>query len=529
MSTPAEALALARRCYQAGDLAGAERLCLDVLRADPGQADALIVLGAVRHRGGRLAEAQALYEQALSLRPDHPEAHNHLGIALAQQGRLDEAAGHYRAALRDDPDNADLLNNLGIVLTARGAWDEAAAVLERAVHLRPGHAAARNSLGVALGEARRLDDAVAHLQEAVRLRPDFTDAWSNLAAALTELGRYDEALAACEQALALRPDHVGAHKHRARLWLLLGDLARGWAEYEWRWRTPGSAPSFARPAWDGAPLPGATVLLHAEQGRGDTLQFVRYAPLVRARVGRVVVQAPAGMGPLLARCAGVDEVVERGAALPPFDAHAALLSLPRLLGTTLATVPAAVPYLSADPDLDERWGRELAGFPGLKVGIAWQGSPEYRGDRQRSVRLRQFAPLMGVAGVHFFSMQKGPGSEQVREVAGAWPVTDLGPRLDETAGAFMDTAAVVKHLDLVIAADTAVPHLAGALAVPVWLALPFVPDWRWLLGREDSPWYPTMRLFRQPRLGDWNAVLSRLAEELRRRVNGPGGAGDRPG
>jgi tetratricopeptide (TPR) repeat protein len=524
-----EALALARRCYQAGDLAGAERLCLDALRADPAQAGALVVLGAVRHRGGRLAEAQALYEQALRLRPDSAEAHNHLGIVLAQQGRLDEAAGHYHEALRHDPDNANILNNLGIVLTARAAWDEAAAVLDRAVRLRPAHAAARNTLGVALGEARRLDEAVVQLEEAVRLRPDFADAWSNLAAARTELGRYDEALAACEQALARRPDHVGAHKHRARLWLLRGDLARGWAEYEWRWRTPGAAPPFTGPAWDGAPLPGATVLLHAEQGLGDTLQFVRYAALVRPRVGRVVVRAPAGMGPLLARCAGVDEVVEHGASLPPFDAHAALLSLPCLLGTTLATVPASVPYLSADPGLVEGWGRELAAHRGLKVGIAWQGSPAYRGDRQRSVSLRHFAPLMGVAGVHFFSLQKGPGSEQVREFAGAWPVTDLGPRLDETAGSFTDTAAVIKHLDLVVTSDTAVPHLAGALAVPVWVALPFVPDWRWLLGREDTPWYPTMRLFRQPRLGDWDAVFARLAEELRRRVQGQGGAGDRPG
>jgi tetratricopeptide (TPR) repeat protein len=525
MSTPAEALALARRCYQAGDLAGAERLCLDVLRADPAQAGALVVLGAVRHRGGRLREAQALYEQALRLRPDSAEAHNHLGIALAQQGRLDEAAGHYREALRHEPDNVDLLNNLGITLAARGAWDEAAAVLDRAVRLRPDHAAARNTLGVALGELRRLDEAAAQLWEAVRLFPDSADAWSNLAVVLTEQGRFDEALAACEQALRRQPNQVAAHRHRARLWLLLGDLARGWAEYEWR----GQAPAFAGPAWDGTPLPGRTVLLYAEQGLGDTLQFVRYAPLVRQRVGRVVVQGQAGMAPLLSRCAGVDEVVERGAPVPPFGAHAALLSLPRLFGTALATVPAAVPYLSPDPALVEHWRRELSAYPGFKVGIAWQGNPEYRGDRQRSVPLRQFAPLMGVAGVHFFSLQKGPGSEQVRDVAGAWPLTDLGPRLDETAGAFMDTAAVMRCLDLVITSDTAVPHLAGALAVPVWLELPFVPDWRWLLGREDSPWYPTMRLFRQPRLGEWDAVFTRLAGELWRRVTGPGGAGDWPG
>jgi tetratricopeptide (TPR) repeat protein len=520
MPTPAEVLALARRCYQAGDLGGAERLCLDVLRADPAQADALIVLGAVRHRGGRLREAQALYEQALRLRPDSTEAHNHLGIALAQQGRLDEATAHYREALRHDPDNVDLLNNLGIALTARGAWDEAAAVLERAVRLRPDHAAARNTLGVALGEARRLDEAAAQLGEAVRLRPESADAWSNLAAALTELGRYDEAVEACEQALRRQPKHVGAHLHRARLWLLLGEWARGWAEYEWRWQTPGSAPAFTQPAWDGAPLRGGTVLLHAEQGRGDTLQFVRYAGLVRQRVGRVVVQCQAGMGPLLAPCPGVDQVVERGAPLPPFDTHAAFMSLPGLLGTTPATVPAAVPYLSADPGLVERWGRELAAYPAFKIGIAWQGDPRYRGDRVRSVPLRCFAPLAAVPGVRFFSLQKGPGSEQLREVAGAWPVTDLGPRLDETTGSFMGTAAVLSRLDLMIAPDTAVLHLAGALAVPVWAALPFVPEWRWLLGREDTAWYPTMRLFRQPRLDDWDAVFARLAEELARVVKG---------
>jgi hypothetical protein len=258
-------------------------------------------------------------------------------------------------------------------------------------------------------------------------------------------------------------------------------------------------------------------LLHAEQGLGDTIHFIRYAPLVQARGGKVVVECQRPLLQLLGRCAGIDKLIGQGTALPGFDVHAPLLSLPFLFRTTLATIPATVPYVFAEPVLVEAWRRELAPIGSFKIGISWQGNPQHAWDRVRSIPLSQFAPLAGLPGVHLFSLQKGPGSEQVPNAA--FPITDLAGRLDEQSGPFMDTAAVMKNLDLIITADTALAHLAGALGVPVWIPLHFPPDWRWLLERDDSPWYPTVRLFRQQRRGDWQGAFERIVEALRERLD----------
>jgi hypothetical protein len=255
-------------------------------------------------------------------------------------------------------------------------------------------------------------------------------------------------------------------------------------------------------------------LLHPEQGLGDTIQFVRYAPLVRQRGGVVLVECPPPLEKLLSRCPGIDRLVLQGTPLPDFAYHLPFLSLPGVFHTTLETVPAAVPYLSAEPRRIEAWGKELADVAGFKIGIAWQGSPKYQGDAHRSVPLKEFAPLASLSGVRLVSLQMGYGSEQLQQAGKDWNVLDFGERLDAD-GAFVDTAAVMAHLDVVITSDTAVAHLAGALGVPVWLALCTASDWRWLRGRDDSPWYPTMRLFRQTRWGDWPGVFERMAAELR--------------
>jgi hypothetical protein len=273
--------------------------------------------------------------------------------------------------------------------------------------------------------------------------------------------------------------------------------------------------NFPQPQWDGSPLEGRTILIHAEQGLGDTIQFIRYAPLVKRRGGTVIVECQPVLSQLLAGCPGIDRLIAQGSPLPAFDVHVPLLSLPRIFGTTLADVPAEVPYLFADAALIERWRDELAGVPGVKIGIAWQGNTRFPADCMRSIPLTHFAPLAQVDGVRLFSLQKGPGREQLAATAAYLPVIDLADRLDEKAGGFMDTAAVVKNLDLIITSDTAIAHLAGALGVPVWVGLALGADWRYLLGREDSPWYPTMRLFRQTRLGDWDGVFERIASELR--------------
>jgi len=521
-------------------------------KAKPDFAHAHNNLGNVRKEQGRLDEALACYQQAVRLKPDFAEAHNNLGNLLLAKGRLDEAATYCRQALALKSDLADAHNNLGAVLAAQGKHEPAEACYQQALRIRPDFAEARNNLGNALRELGRHEEAVASLREAVRLKPDFAEAHGGLGMALlshgdleaaaascaraielkpslaqahvslgfvfSELGKLDDALAEYERALAIEPDLADARKNRSLVWLLQGRLAEAWPEYEARWQAPELPPRpFRQPLWDPAApgLAGKTVLLHAEQGLGDTLQFIRYAPMVRERGGRVVVVSQRPLVPLLTACAvGIDSVVAQGDPLPAFDLHAPLLSLPRIFDTTLDNVPASVPYISPDPRLVEKWRGELAAFRGLKVGIAWQGSLKYRWDRKRSVPLSRFEPLAQVPGVQLFSLQKGYGSEQLAQATSRFPVVDLAQRLDETVAPFMDTAAVMKCLDLVITTDTVIPHLAGALGVPVWCAVSFMPDWRWLLERDDSPWYPSLRLFRQTSLGDWEGVFRRIAMAL---------------
>jgi hypothetical protein len=363
-----------------------------------------------------------------------------------------------------------------------------------------------------------MEDALAEYEEALRLRPDFAEAVNNLGNTLRDLGRLDEAQAQFDRALSLKTDYIDAHWNRSLLWLLRGDFARGWPEYEWRWglRSLPRRP-FPQPKWDGGPLGGKTILLHAEQGLGDTFQFVRYAPLVKGRGGKVFLACQAPLLRILADCPGVDQLVAQGTPLPPFDCHAPLLSLPALFGTELNSVPAEVPYLRADPALVEHWRGRLAAFDGFKVGIAWRGSGSNRSDPKRSFPLEAFEALARVPGVRLISLQKGKGTEQLPALAGRFPVSEL-PGLDEGRGPFVDTAAVLRCLDLVVCCDTGLGHLAGALGVPCWLALMYVPDWRWLLERADSPWYPHHRLFRQERSGDWDDLFHRMAAALAVRV-----------
>jgi Flp pilus assembly protein TadD len=429
--------------------------------------------------------------------------------------RRQEAVDHYRHALRLQPTNADVLNNLGLALTELGRPAEAIVPLQQAVRLRPTSVEALNNLGLALTDVGRLSEAQAALEQALRLQPTFVDAHTNLATVSARLGRFAEALAGYEMSLWLRPSGVSPHWNRALTWLQMGDFERGWPEYEWRFRRKRSRPRpFAQPRWDGSSLAGRTILLHPEQGLGDVIQFVRYAALVKQRGGTVVVECPRSLYPLFSRCAGIDHLVAEGDPLPPFDFQVPLLSLPGLLGTTLASIPAQVPYLGAEPQLVDFWGQRLRRDPGLRVGIAWQGNPRHQWDRHRSVALAQFAPLARLEGVRLISLQQEHGTEQLSALAGRFPVEPLGPNPDGQPVTFADTAAVLHHLDLVVTVDTSLAHLAGALAVPVWVALSTYSDWRWLLDRDDSPWYPTLRLFRQAQLGQWQHVFERIAITL---------------
>jgi len=538
----------------------AEQLYQQILQADPGHPEAHNNLGNALRSQGKLEEAVTHCRQALHFRPGFPEAHINLGSALAELGRTEEAVACLRAALRINPGFVEAWTNLGNALTLQDRLDEAVHCHRQALLLNPDYAEAHTNLGEAVGRQGKLDEAASYHQQALRLQPNFATATTNLGFVREQQGQFDEALACYEQALRQDPGHAQAHFDRALLWLLLGNFAQGWPEYEWRWQTK-DYPRYAwrRPRWDGSPLAGRTLLVVAEQGLGDTLQFIRYAPLLRQPGGKVIVECQPELYHLLAGLPGVDLVLARGSPLPAIDVEAPLGSLPGIVGTWLATVPATVPYLRADPDLVKHWKspkseirspKSNAPHPtsdfGLRtsdflVGIAWQGNPAYGKDRQRSIPLTHFARLAEVEGVHLISLQKGPGADQLKQLRIAdcglrierqeakpllefairnpqSAILDLGDRLDQTPGAFMDTAAVMMNLDLVISSDTAVPHLAGALGVPVWVALPLVPDWRWLLEREDSPWYPTMRLFRQTRYGQWEDVFERMAEEMKGRL-----------
>jgi tetratricopeptide (TPR) repeat protein len=498
---------------QAGQLDQALRLFGDALRLRPGDPQAQHNLGVALAATGRLAEAARALQAALAARPDYAEAHYNLGNVLNQLRRPDDAIAAFRRALQVRPDYAEALNNLGLALTLSGRPEEGLILLRQALRLMPGLVEARGNEGLALTELGEYAAAADCFERVLRDDPRQAEAHSNLGNNYKEQGRLAEALACYDLAVALRPDAPSPHWNRALTLLQQGDYERGWAEYEWRRRKPDSGiRPLPQPAWDGGPLHGRTILLHLEQGLGDALQFIRYAPRVQARGGSVMVAGPRRLLPLLSRCPGIDRLVAEEEALPPFDVHAPLLSLPALLRTTLATVPAEAPYLFANEALIQKWRAELPGAGTLRVGIAWQGNPRHRKDRWRSIPLTYFAPLARVQGVCLVSLQQGPGVEQLGGCG--FVVERLGGAVDEAAGAFMDTAAVMMNLDLVVTADTAAAHLAGGLGVPVWVALAKVPDWRWLLGRADSPWYPTARLFRQEEAGRWGAVIEAMAREL---------------
>ena len=480
-----------------GQLTAAVAQYQEAIGLKPDYAEAYSNLGVVLMEQGRSTEAVAHYQEAIRLKPDYAEAHNNLGNALREQGQLAAAVAHCQEAIRLKPDYAVAHSNLGLALQDQGDLESAVVQYQEAIRLQPDYAEAHTYLGNALQEQGQLTAAMAEHQEALRLKPDLPGAHNNLGNVLQAQGQLAAAVAQYQEAIRLKPDYGDAHWNRALAWLLAGDFERGWPAFEWRWQTKllsGSKRSFPQPLWDGSSLAGRTILLHAEQGLGDTIQFVRYVPLVKKKGGMVILECQPALRRLLESCAGVDQLVPRGASLPPFDVHAPLLSLPGIFGTTLSTIPAGVPYLFADTDLVEQWRHLIKGkgermkddLDGLthpssfsphpfRVGIAWQAQPSLAQPQcrvfgaRRSICLAQFEPLARLPGVRLFSLQKGYGTEQMTDQQAQFSVITLGSDPDEGSGPFMDTAAVMKHLNLVVSADTAVAHCAGALGVPVWV------------------------------------------------------------
>lgn len=490
--------------------------CYDqAIRLRPDYAEAIANRAAALLNLNRHADAAEAYRQAIRLRPDDARAHKCLGIALSRLKKYDDAIAAYREAIRIRPDYSDAHNDLGIALAQQKRFEEAAASYRQALAHRPHYAEAHNNLGNALRNLGKFDEALSAYDRAIELKPNYADAYSNRGIAYAEIARFDEAADSYTRCLKLRPQHVDAHVNRALTWLRQGNFALGWAEYEWRLRKRNAGNRTpVQPSWNGFPPEGLRILLTAEQGLGDSLQFIRYAQQLKRLGATVFFECPERLVKLLERTPGIDQLVAQGQELPEHDLQVPLLSVPGFMGTALGSVPAEVPYIHADPELVQHWSGELAAYPEFKVGINWQGNPEFAGDYHRSVPLRHFAPLASVPGVRLFSMQMIHGTEQLGKLGDAFPVVNLAGRFDGVARPFLDSAAALKNLDLFVTSDTAVAHLAGALGVPVWLIVSAAPAWQWMVERPDSPWYPTMRLFRQERLGEWPPVFEGIARAL---------------
>ena len=474
-------------------------------------------LGGVLYRQGRLADAIRHYRRAIALDPGNTATLRLLALVLHEAGEREEAVRLYRQITARDPSDHVILSNLGACLFELGRLDEAIACSELALALEPDHAPAHTNLGIIFEAQNLLEAAVSAHRRAVELDPDYAKGHANLAVALRNAGDIDAALAASRRAIALDPDLPLARYNHAHFLLMNGEFAQGFEEYRWRRRckmlTDGET-AFSEPEWQGEPLAGRTLLLFAEYGIGDAINFVRYVPDVAARYGgRVVLQVQPALASLLRTMTPDVAVFARGEPLPPFDLQLPLLSLPRIFGTTVDTIPAAVPYLQADAIRLTRWREAFAGATALKVGVVWAGNPMHKGDRQRSLSAEAVLPRLIMPGVQLYSLQKEP---RPNDAPALWrlgaDVVDLAP----TLGDFADTAAAVCALDLVIAVDTSVAHLAGALGRPVWMLCPYALDWRWLRDRADTPWYPTMRLFRQDKPQAWERVLARISAELAR-------------
>jgi tetratricopeptide (TPR) repeat protein len=536
--------------YRCGRLGEAEKIAARIVKLLPDNFDALHLLGLVKLRRGRAGAALALIEAALKINPAAPDALSNRGLALAALDRDGDALASFDQALALAPDHPDALNNRGSLLLKLQRPAEALAALDRVAALAPQRLDARINRGNALAGLGRFDEALAQYEALLAAAPRQTELHFNRGNALASLGRHVDAIAAYDQAVSNRPDHVKAHlnrgitlqalnrhqealtsfakvvaidktnpdaQHNAALSrLTLGDYRRGFEQYEMRWRRtgmPARRRDYGRPLWLGEYPPGhKTLLLHAEQGLGDTIQFVRYAPLLARMGAKVVLEVQPELLTLLGRIEGIAGIIERGAPLPAIDLHCPMGSLPLAMQTEAAAIPAAIPYLAASQERIAHWRARLAHLAPPRVAIAWSGRATHPNDRNRSLALARLAPLLGLDRVSFIAIQRelpGPDAETLARIPRA---ISIGQELRD----FDDTAAVLALADLVISVDTSVAHLAGAMGAPTWVLLPFCPDWRWMLARPDSPWYPTARLYRQPALGDWDSVLAHLRDDLTR-------------
>jgi tetratricopeptide (TPR) repeat protein len=485
------------------------------LAINPDHVDVLTNRGSALAALARPVEALASYERALAISADHPEALANRGVVLHAQRRHAESLASLDRALAVRPRHPETLANRGVVLHALERYAEALASFEEALAIAPNHGEALNNRAITLMRLGRHVDGLASLDGALAIKPDYAEALNNRGTVLTQLNRHAEALTSFERALAIKPDLAAAHLNEAHARLLTGQFERGWVKYEWRWQNEplsGRKRNFAQPSWNGSDnIAGKTIFVHAEQGFGDTLQFCRYVPLLAERGAHAIFEVQPELRRLLSGLEGAS-VIARGEPLPTCDLHCPLLSLPRAFGTTLATIPPPRAPPAVPPDLLQKWQSRLRPSDMPRVGLAWSGRPTHPNDHNRSIPLSAMLALFALP-IDVVSLQKeGRSADRAILHAHAAEIADFSSELTD----FLETAALLSSIDIVISVDTAVAHLACTLGRPTWILLPHAPDWRWLLEREDSPWYPSARLFRQPRIGDWGSVIQTVVNELRR-------------
>ncbi len=481
-----------------------------------------LALGLAHHQARRWQQAESIYRQVLAQCPGHAETLNCYAALVVDAGRRDEAIALLEQAVAQAPDNPRFVTNLGSVYHMAGRHEQALETLERSLQLDPQQPDTFYHLGLVMEQAARFDEARAYYHRVLQLEPRHRSAHVNLGVLLKYQCQFDAALAHFNEALAIDPTSRHARYNRGAVLLTLGKFVEGFRDYESRL----DFPEFGirrrpEPLWDGTPLGDSSLVIHGEQGIGDMIQFVRYLPMVRARCQHVTLELPPLVLPLF-RESGIENLTVQAptneplpaAGATPYDFQVPLLSLPRVFGTTVSTIPGGVPYLHAGEKREAQWQARMSVIPGLKVGIVWQGRPTHRDDRYRSIPLAHFAPLSEVRGVSLLSLQKGHGSDQLPVFQQRFAAVDMQQFIDPRQDSLLEVAAIIKNLDLLITCDTSLGHLAGALGTPVWVALPAFADWRWLRDRADTLWYPTMRLFRQQQQGVWEPVFAEMAVEL---------------
>ena len=500
--------------FHDGDLEKAERLCSGILEYQPDDFEALHLLGMVNFQRRRMVEALRLLAAALKANPDSSDTMSNLGLALHTVGRYEEATLWYRHALAIAPDHPEILYNFGNACLELGRFAEARSRYDAVLAIVPAHAGALVNRGNALLRLNDVEAALSSYEAALVVMPGHPQILTNRGHTLRRLGRPLEALAEFDKAIAAAPEFAEAHFEAAMTQLSLGDFETGWKAYEWRWKTGAFAPrrrSFRKPQWEGGvSVAGKTILLHAEQGFGDTIQLIRYAPLLRKMGANVICEVQPELQPLLSQLEGIS-VIAAGAPPPAFDLHCPLFSLPFAFKTRFDTIPAEVPYLAATAERQAYWrNRVPQGRP--RAGFVWSGSASHRSDASRSIALARLAPLFQDPPLSCVSLQTELRSADKVALADLPDLVHLGGDIRD----FTDTAAIISLLDIVVSVDTVAAHLAGAMGKQVVILLPHVADFRWMRERKDTPWYPTAKLFRQPAHGDWDSVITRLRDELAR-------------